>query len=55
MSLGPIVSGIGLTKDEVEEGGGDVAIEAGLDAVHGARFDIHEDAQGTRWPQLASL
>ena len=42
VSFGPVVAGAGLTEDEViwPE---DLAVRTGPDAVHGSRFEVHED------------
>ncbi|CAL5353741.1 unnamed protein product [Camellia sinensis] len=42
VTFGPIVAGAGLAEDEVV-GSKDLAVGTGADAVHGARFEIHED------------
>jgi len=45
MSLGPIVSGSGLSEDEVI-GSEELAVRAGSNGVHGSWFKIHKDGSG---------
>jgi hypothetical protein len=45
VTLGPVVTGSGLTEDEVV-GAEDLAVRAGADGVHGSGLEIHEDSAG---------
>ena len=45
VSLGPVVAGSGLTKDEVV-GSEDLSKRPRSDRVHGAGFQVHEDGAG---------
>lgn len=45
MTFGPVVSGAGLSENEVI-GAEDLSKRAGSDAVHGSGFEIHENRPG---------
>ena len=45
MALGPVVSGSGLTEDEVV-GSEELTEGSGSDGVHGSGFEVHEDCSG---------
>jgi hypothetical protein len=45
MALGPVVTGTGLTEDEVV-GSEELAEWAGSDGVHGTWLEVHEDGSG---------
>mmetsp|Transcript_7106 Transcript_7106/g.43991 ORF Transcript_7106/g.43991 Transcript_7106/m.43991 type:complete len:229 (+) Transcript_7106:2978-3664(+) len=45
VSLGPVVSGSGLSKDEIV-GTEDLSKRAGTHGVHGSGFQVHEDGSG---------
>ena len=45
VSLGPVVSGSGLSEDEVV-GAEELSERSGTDGVHGSRLKVHEDGTG---------
>ncbi len=45
VALGPVVTGAGLTEDEIV-GAEELTEGAGADGVHGAGLQIHEDGAG---------
>jgi hypothetical protein len=45
MSLGPVVTGTGLSEDEVI-GSEELSEGSGSDGVHGSGLEIHEDGSG---------
>ena len=45
VALGPVVTGTGLSEDEVI-GSEELAEGSGSDGVHGSGFEIHEDGSG---------